>query len=144
MNYLLDTNHWSFLQRGHPAVLARLRSLPDEAALYMPVVAQAELLVGVELSADGPRKRELRALYETAIRENTDILDITSDVAERFASIFTRLRRKGRPIETNDIWIAAIALAENLILVSNDTHFHHVDELRIEDWTKRDTDSGLT
>ena len=141
MNYLLDTNHWSYLQRRHPSVLARLESLPPDATVYMPVIAQAELLVGVELTADGRRKRELRALYETAIRENTDVLHVTSEVAGQFAAIFTRLRRKGRPIETNDIWIAATALARNLTLVSSDTHFHHVDGLRLEDWTKADAAS---
>ena len=51
MNYLLDTNHWSYLQRGHPSVLGRLQSLPGDVTLYMPVIAQAELLVGVELAA---------------------------------------------------------------------------------------------
>ena len=102
----------------------------------MPVIAQAELLVGVELAAEGRRKQELRALYETAIRDNTDILNVTSEVAEQFAAVFAQLRRKGRPVETNDIWIAATALARNLILVSNDAHFQHVDGLRLEDWTK--------
>lgn len=70
MNYLLDTNHWSYLQRRHPSVLGRLQSLPGDATLYMPVIAQAELLVGVELAAEGRRKQELRALYETAIRDS--------------------------------------------------------------------------
>ncbi len=42
MNYLLDTNHWSYLQHQHPTVLVRIQNLPDEANLYMPVVAQAD------------------------------------------------------------------------------------------------------
>ena len=62
MKYLLDTNHWSYLQRGHPSVLARLQALAVDAVLYMPVVAQAELLAGVELTAAGRRKEELRRL----------------------------------------------------------------------------------
>jgi predicted nucleic acid-binding protein len=64
MNYLLDTNHWSYLQRRHPAVLARIRQLPQEATLYMPVVAQAALLAGVELAVDARRKEKLRSPYE--------------------------------------------------------------------------------
>ncbi len=53
MNYLLDTNHWSHLQRNHPAVVARVRDLPDSANLYMPVIAQGELLAGIELMPAG-------------------------------------------------------------------------------------------
>lgn len=136
MNYLLDTNHWSYLQRSHPAVLTRIQSLPDEATIYMPVVAQAELLFGVELATSGPRKQELRALYEQVIAETADIIHITSQVAEQYALILASLRRKGKPIETNDIWIAAIARAHDLILVTSDEHFRYVDDLQVEDWTK--------
>ena len=39
MNYLLDTNHWSYLQRSLAPVVARVRSLPDDATIYMPVIA---------------------------------------------------------------------------------------------------------
>jgi len=136
VNYLLDTNHWSYLQRKHPVVLAHIQSLPNEATLYMPVVAQAELLVGVELAASEPRKQALRVLYGQVTAEATDILGITSEVAERFADVFAALRRQGKPIGTNDVWIAAIALTHDLILVSGDEHFQYVDGLRLEDWTK--------
>jgi predicted nucleic acid-binding protein len=49
VNYLLDTNHWSYLQRREARVVRHIQSLSDTATLYMPVVAQAELLAGVEL-----------------------------------------------------------------------------------------------
>jgi tRNA(fMet)-specific endonuclease VapC len=85
-------------------VVNHIQILPDEAALYMPVVAQAELLAGVELAVSEPRKQELRTLYRQVITMAADILPITSEVAEQFAHIFANLRRKGRPIDTNDIW----------------------------------------
>jgi hypothetical protein len=72
MNYLLDTNHWSHLQRNHSAVVAHIRDLPDEAKLYMPVIAQAELLVGVTLAASEQRKRQLQTLYEQVVAKATD------------------------------------------------------------------------
>lgn len=107
----------------------------------MPVIAQAELLVGVQLTADGRRKRELRKLYEQVVQEATSILDVTPAVAEQFAAILVDLRSKGRPIETNDIWIAATALARNLVVVTNDEHFQYVEGLQTEDWTKSDDDA---
>lgn len=135
MNYLLDTNHWSYLQRREAMVVNHIQSLPDEATLYMPVVAQAELLAGVELAVSEPRKQELRTLYRQVITKTADILLITSEVAEQFAHIFANLRRKGRPIDTNDIWIAAIARVHNLIVVTNDEHFQYVEGLQVENWS---------
>jgi tRNA(fMet)-specific endonuclease VapC len=101
----------------------------------MPVIAQAELLTGPELLPQGKRRRELQRLYEAMLRECTSILPVTSAVAEQFASIVAQLRRDGQPIETNDIWIAAIAIASDLTLASNDRHFEYVDGLELEDWT---------
>jgi tRNA(fMet)-specific endonuclease VapC len=47
------------------------------------------------------------------------------------------LQRKGTPIGSNDLWIAAHALAENLILVTNnEREFKRVPKLKIENWTK--------
>jgi tRNA(fMet)-specific endonuclease VapC len=135
VNYLLDTNHWSYLQRREAMVVNHIQSLPDETTLYMPAVAQAELLAGVELAVSEPRKQELRTLYIQVITMAADILPITSEVAEQFAHIFANLRRKGRPIDTNDIWIAAIARVHNLVVVTNDEHFQYVDGLQVENWS---------
>ena len=98
MKYLLDTNHWSYIQEQHPLVMAHLAQLAEEDTLIMPVVAQAELLAGIAMRADGKRKVELRALYEKSINETAEILDIDSAVAERFALIVAQLKRAGRKI----------------------------------------------
>lgn len=139
MNYLLDTNHWSYLQRREARVVSHIQSLPDTATLYMPVVAQAELLAGVELVVHEPRKQELRLPYAQVITMAADILPITSEVAEQFAHIFANLRRKGRPIDTNDSWIAAIARVHNLVVVTNDEHCQYVEGLQVEDWSQTST-----
>jgi predicted nucleic acid-binding protein len=135
MKFLLDTNHWSQLQRRHRSILARLQGLPPDTTLYMPVVSQAELLAGIQILKEGRRKRELKDLYEKTVLAAAEILPIDSQVAVHFASILVQLRRIGRPIGTNDMWIAAIALAHDLTVVSNDAHFGHVENLRVEDWT---------
>ncbi|MBM3211611.1 type II toxin-antitoxin system VapC family toxin [Candidatus Poribacteria bacterium] len=136
MNYLIDTNHWSYLQRGHPLIRKHIQSLPEESTLYMSVISQGELLFGVELAVNESQKNRLRALYAQTITEMTEIIYVTSQVAERYALVLANLRRKGKPIETNNIWIAATALAYNLILVTNDEHFQYIDGMQTEDWTK--------
>lgn len=136
MNYLLDTNQWSYLQERHQQVVAHLRQLPNEVTIFMSVVSQAELLTGIELVTHTRRERTLRSLYQEVITMATEILPVTSEIALQFAKIHASLRRKGRPIETNDIWIASVALAHNLILVTSDEHFRYIDGLTVEDWTQ--------
>ena len=53
------------------------------------------------------------------------------DTAEHYASVYTNLRRKGRPIPTNDMWIAASALQHGMALASQDNHFSEIDGLLI-------------
>ena len=136
MNYLLDTNHWSYLQEQHPLVVSRLHQLSDEASLYMSVVSQGELLAGVEWAQGLRRKRRLLELYEQVVAMATAILPVTPQAAERYAQIYAQLRQKGRLIQTNDIWIAASALVYDMILVSADAHFRFIDGLTVEDWSQ--------
>jgi tRNA(fMet)-specific endonuclease VapC len=134
VRYLLDTNHWSYIQRRNPAVIAHIQALPVESFLYMPVIAQAELLAGVHLADTIRRKKELLAFYQVAIARSAEILGVDSKIAEQFALIFAALRRSGRPIDTNDVWIAAIARVHGCIVVSNDSHFRLIDGLSVENW----------
>jgi tRNA(fMet)-specific endonuclease VapC len=51
-----------------------------------------------------------------------------------YGRIAQQLRRKGRPIPQNDIWIAATALQYDLTLVTRDEHFKQVEGLALETW----------
>ena len=64
----------------------------------------------------------------------SDVLHCDEGTARRYGEIKDGLRRKGRPIPDNDIWIAATTLRHDLTLVTRDSHFEHVDELRVEHW----------
>ena len=55
------------------------------------------------------------------------MLPVSRRTADHFAEIFTLLRRKGRPIPTNDVWIAAHAMEWNAELISFDRHFAEVE-----------------
>ena len=54
--------------------------------------------------------------------------------ARQFGRVVTELRRIGRPIPPIDMQIAAIALANDLILLTADRHFDHVAGLKHENW----------
>lgn len=134
--YLLDTNHLTYVQEGHPRVVARLTSLGPGDQVLTCVVNVAELLRGVLLWSPGRRQRELLRLYHQVIGPAEEVLPITRPVGEQFAEIDVALRQKGRPIPINDVWLAALALVRGAILVTNDDHFTFVDGLATQNWTR--------
>jgi predicted nucleic acid-binding protein len=60
-----------------------------------------------------------------------DVLLIDIKIARNFGDIFSSLRKKGRPIPTNDIWIAACCLSVGGVLLSADSHFLEVDQIQV-------------
>ena len=124
MTILLDTNAYSALLRGHDEVADRVRRA--ERIVFSTVVA-GELLLGFRL---GTRLKKNMAELD-AFLENpyVSLVPVTLTTADRFARIAAALRVKGRPIPTNDIWIAAHAMEAGAELLSFDAHFGAVDGL---------------
>lgn len=56
---------------------------------------------------------------------------MTGETAEHYADVFLQLRRKGRPIPSNDIWVAASAREHGLVLFTRDGHFRHIDGMLV-------------
>jgi tRNA(fMet)-specific endonuclease VapC len=67
-------------------------------------------------------------------RAANTILVCDGSTASVYGIVKNALREKGRPIPENDIWIAAIALQNGLILATRDAHFGEVDALQVETW----------
>ena len=98
----------------------------------MSVITYGELWRGVQ-------KSQRREHNLTALRQLTSILPVDPlpiEAGRRYGSIRSALERAGTPIGNNDLWIAAHALAKDLILVTNnEREFARIDGLRIENWT---------
>ena len=124
MKVLLDTNAYAALKRGVDAVIGQVTRA--ETVLLSTVVA-GELLAGFR---QGTRLRknldELEAFLDNP---HVTVVPVTLATADRFGRIAASLRAKGRPIPTNDIWIAAHAMETGAQLLSFDTHFGEVDGL---------------
>ena len=70
--------------------------------------------------------------WNTASRQ---VLSLPRTAGEHYGLLHSHLVREGRLIGHNDLWIAAHALAEDLVLVTNNTReFSRVPDLRIENW----------
>lgn len=59
------------------------------------------------------------------------ILNIDSTTSQLFGQTVAALYKKGKPIPTNDVWIAASAQQHNLPLMTNDKHFKEIEDLSI-------------
>lgn len=124
MRVLLDSNAYSHLKRGHHRIVEIVR---DSEEILMPLVVIGELLYGFRHGSLLDRNtRELHAFLASP-HVSTAAMNLTT--ADRYARIAAALRAKGRPIPTNDIWIAAHAMETGADLVSFDRHFDHVDGL---------------
>ncbi len=126
---LTDTNVVIAAFREEAGVLEKLRDIPSEQ-IFVPVVVLGELHYGARKSAR--TEENLRRLE--AFTENSNVLPCDATTARVYGSVRDALRRKGRPIPDNDIWISAVALQHDLVLVSRDSHFEHVEGLRLDRW----------
>lgn len=134
MQYLLDTDTCIYLIKNKPvSVIQRLTELPT-TAVALSVVSLFELRFGVENSQH--RKQSDKALNHF-IESIQYILPMDERAASHAARIRADLKSKGTPIGPYDILIAAIALANNLTLVSNNIReFKRVDGLKLENWVR--------
>lgn len=124
MRLLLDTNAYAAMRANDPALHALFRRADD---VLLSAIVVGELLFGFE---HGSRRDEnVATLSRFLDQPRVRLLPVTRITADRYARIATALRRKGRPIPTNDIWIAAHALETGSDLVSFDEHFAAVDGL---------------
>ncbi|NJM19133.1 MAG: type II toxin-antitoxin system VapC family toxin [Richelia sp. SL_2_1] len=131
MIYLLDTNACIvYLNRLMSGVRRRLQSLSPQDIAVCSVV-KAELFYGAMRSNNPERTLALQSAFL-----NTFVsLPFDDDAATIFGRIRAELANSGTPIGPYDLQIAAIALANNLILVTHNVReFSRVNGLQIEDW----------
>lgn len=97
----------------------------------MSTIVAGELLFGFHHGTRFERNRaELEAFLD---RSDVTLLPVTLATADRFGRISATLRRKGRPLPTNDVWIAAHTMESGAELLSFDDHFAAIDGLV---WTR--------
>jgi tRNA(fMet)-specific endonuclease VapC len=131
MIYLLDTNTCiGYINRRNLSLYQRITSLSPEDVGICDIV-KFELYYGAYNSSRSTENLEnLRNFFGDFVS-----LPFDGQAAEVCGRIRARLRTLGTPIGAYDLQIAAIALANNLILVTHNTReFERVDGLQVEDW----------
>jgi len=123
---LLDTNAYVRFLAGDERVLA---SLAGADRVYMSVFVLGELEAGFRA---GKKGRENRRILESFLEKpSVAALEATRETAEIFGIVKDSLRKAGKPIPVNDVWIAAHALETGSVLVTYDGHFQAVAGLRV-------------
>jgi len=131
MNYLLDTNHASWLMAQWDTIVTRMRQAQADGARFgVSVTVLGELYYAVYASQRRAENlRRLQALVGALLLWPFDAL-----TAEEFGRIQAEQKAKGRPIPPLDAQIAAVARVNNLTLLTDDRHLTFVDGINIENW----------
>jgi tRNA(fMet)-specific endonuclease VapC len=61
-------------------------------------------------------------------------LKVDEETSLAYGNIKAALRKKGKPIPENDIWIAAIAEQHKLIVITRDKHFKEIESIKLKSW----------
>jgi len=124
MKVVLDTSAYAGFKRDDGDLVARMVAADN---ILFSAVVWGELVFGFRTgSRFAQNMAELDAFLEHPI---VTFAPVDKTAADRYARIATQLKAKGEPIPTNDIWIAAQAMAHGAELLTYDRHFAKVDGL---------------
>ena len=126
MKTLIDTNVYSALMRGDHACVELVRRA--ERIVVSAIVA-GELLQGFYYG--GRANENVQRFREFLEQPDVEFLGVSYATADRFARLYSALRKRGTPIPTNDMWIAAHTLEIGAELMTMDRHFESIDGLAV-------------
>jgi tRNA(fMet)-specific endonuclease VapC len=120
----LDTNRLTDLLQGDAALAERLGACEE---VWIPLVVLAEIKAGFYGGTQRHRNESL--LQRLLTKATVGVLLPSRETADHYARLFVQLRHAGTPIPDNDLWIAALALQNDLVLITRDRHFERVPQL---------------
>ena len=127
MDVTLDTSAYSQMRRGNQAILDVVRR---SGTIALSAIVLGELHSGFR--AGNRSVENIAQLAQFLSKPSVRVLNVTEETALRYAEIDLYLRKRGRPIPRNDVWIAAVALEHGLHLVTLDVHFREIPLLLIQ------------
>jgi predicted nucleic acid-binding protein len=126
MKLVLDTNAYCLCDTAHEGALS---ALEEAKHIFLPVIVFGELYYGFK---HGARLHEnLKRLEKFVDDFDAQIIPVDLSAARKFGDIYAGLRKKGKPIPTNDVWISACCSAVEGILLTADRHFLEVDQIDV-------------
>lgn len=124
---LLDTNSYSFFIAGEDKVF---REIERAEIIYFSSIVMGELHAGF---VRGRSLKENERVLKNFLNEpKITVIGISPKTAKIYGEIVVDLTNKGKPIPTNDIWIAAQCLEIRAKLITFDSHFEAIRGLKVE------------
>jgi tRNA(fMet)-specific endonuclease VapC len=123
----LDTNIISALLKGEKNIADKIDAAEE---VFIPINVLGELYYGAKYSTNV----EANILNIDKLLTRYEVLNTNEQTGVLYGNIKATLRKKGKPIPENDIWIATIAKQNNLTLATRDKHFNEIDGLSVENW----------
>lgn len=124
---ILDTNAVSALFSGDPLI----RPILELAERHqLPSIVIGEYRYGLARSA----QRDVLGALLDQLTQQSDVLSVGEATAVAYADVRDQLRRDGKPIPENDVWICALAIEHRLPVVTRDRHFSYATGVSVLDW----------
>lgn len=126
MALLIDTSVFVAVERRRLVLREIIR---PEQEYAVSVVTAAELLHGVHRATG--RRGQTRSAYVEGLLAGFGTLSIDLTVGRAYARVSADLARRGRPVDANDLWIAATAIAHDLDVLALDGDFGTIPGVRL-------------
>jgi tRNA(fMet)-specific endonuclease VapC len=126
-NYLLDTNIVIEIFDGNKKYADKIYKLNN---FYLHSIVVGELYTGVNRVKN--KANHLKKLLQ--LLDLCTVLNVDKETSKYYGETIAMLYKKGKPKPTNDVWIAAIAMHNNLTLVTNDNHCKEIESIKLEMW----------
>jgi len=131
MRRTLDTNICSYILRRHPASMIERFATLDRQQLWLSAIVAAELRFGAAKLASPKFSAAVEAWLA-----GFDVRPWPEEAAHHYAQLRVALERAGTPVGGMDMMIAAHAMAEDSVVITNNAReFHRVPGLAVEEWS---------
>lgn len=128
--FLLDTNVIIEVLRGNNDIITKIETIGQDNC-FISEITIAELLYG---AVRGNKEKNFRDVE--LIEQEFEVLPIRP-AYRTYAEIRNRLRQNGTPVDHMDLFVASVAMYNDMILVSHNTkHFLRIEGLKLADWQK--------
>ena len=125
MRLVLDTNIYCDYAEGIEETVGFMATYGED--IYIPSIVMGELTFGF---MKGKRQKFIEdKLRQIVSGLGIEIIDVTANVARKYAIIYLNLVKKGTKIPINDIWIAACCMEKGGTLLTRDKHFEYVKQV---------------
>jgi tRNA(fMet)-specific endonuclease VapC len=124
---LLDTNIVIEIFEGNKTFADNINGLSE---FYISSVVLGELYVGINRVTN--KIKHIKKL--NSFLKLCTVLNADRSTAKHYGTLIANLYKKGIPIPTNDVWIAAIAIQHKLTLITLDKHFNEIEGLKLKKW----------